>query len=459
MSMVPTRNNWLYLIAVCLLASGMLVHAIGSAYAQRPRLALIRDAEIEALVADYAAPLMRAANLRRGSVDFYIVNDRTFNAFVSGRGMFLHTGLLLTAETPEEVIGVIAHELGHIVGAHQIRLRQRLETASRLATITSLLGLGLGAAASAAGVRSGASAGFGVAAGAQGFALRDVLRYQRGEETAADRTAAELLHKTKQSGRGMLKTLQRLASSLSIISGRVDPYTISHPLPNARIAALEDVLRRSPYFDSKSSAALRLRHDMVRAKIAAYVGGNDYARSLLSSNELAPPARAYGRAITTFLYGSPKRALPMIDDLIRSQAKNAYVHEMKGEILLRSGKPAEAAKSFRRAIALDRTKAGFIRVQLGHALVQTGRKGDLDEAIVELNKGLASDPSAVAGYQYLAMAHGQKGNQGLALLASAELAVRTGRKKEARQYARRAQQSFKRGSPSWLRAEDIVIAR
>jgi len=454
MSLMPQQLARVALILI--FASGLFAQSVATANAQRPRLSLIRDAEIEALVQDYARPLMKAAGLRRGSVQFYLVNDPALNAFVSGRGLFLHTGLLLKADTPEEVIGVIAHELGHVVGAHQIRLRQRLEAASKIATVTSLLGIGLGAAAGAAGVRGGGAAGLGVAAGAQSFALRDVLRYQRGEERAADRTAVTLLRKTKQSGRGMLRTFKRLADNISVLGGRIDPYAVSHPLPNERINALEKAIRQSPHFGKKSSAKLRLRHDMARAKIAAYVGGSRFAGKLLASDRLAPAARQYGRAITTYLYGSPKKALPMINRLIKSQPKNAYLHEMRGEILLRTGKPAAAAKSFRRAIKLDRTKAGFIRIELGHALVQTGKKKDIDEAIVQLTKGLARDPTAIAGYQYLAMAHGQKGNESKALLASAELAFRTGKRKEAKLYARRAQKGFKRGTPSWLRAEDII---
>ncbi len=446
---------WLNAI-ISALALMFLAQTIGAAWAQRPRLALVRDAEIEALAQDYAKPLMRAAGLRPGSVKYYLVNDPSLNAFVSGKGLFLNTGLLLQSDTPEEVIGVIAHELGHVIGAHQVRLRQRLESAAKFARITSLLGVGLGVAANSAGIRGGGAAGLGVAAGAQTLATRGLLKYQRGEEASADRTAVTLLRKTKQSGRGMLQTFKRLAQNHSILGGRIDPYTVSHPLPNARIAALETVIRQSPYYNRKSSKNLRLRHNMVRAKIAAYTGGGKFGRSLLISKELPAAARQYGRAITTYLYGSPKKALPMIDKLVRSQPNNAYLHEMKGEILLRTAKPVAAAKAFRRAIKLDRTGAGFIRVELGHALVQTGKRKDINEAIVQLTKGLARDPSAIAGYQYLAMAYGQKGDQAKALLASAELAFRTGKRKEAKQYARRAQQGFKRGTPDWLRAQDII---
>ena len=426
------------------------------ANAQRAQLSFVRDAEIEALVAEYAAPLMRAARLRKGSVNFYIVNDPSFNAFVSGSGMFIHTGLLLQAEDPNEVIGVVAHELGHIVGGHQIRLRERIENATRIAKWTSLLGLGIGAAGAASGSNDLGRAGFGIAASSGGFALRDILRYKRDEETSADRTAVKLLAATKQSGKGMLNTFRRLARNTNILSGRIDPYLLSHPTPNERIATLRSTVRQSPFFNRKSSGSQKKRHDMVRAKIAAYVGGTRYANSVLNDKNLHPDARLYGQAILAYLYGSPKRALPMIDKLLKRNPKNAYVHEMKGEILLRSGKAAAAVAPFRRAVQYDKTGAGFIRVELGHALLESGSKKNLDEAISELRKGVSRDPTAVKGFQFLAIAYGRKGDTPRALLASADYAIRTGQKDRARDFARRAQLKFKRGTPGWLRAEDII---
>ncbi|MEM9733894.1 MAG: M48 family metalloprotease [Pseudomonadota bacterium] len=430
-----------------------------SAMAQRRGISLVRDAEIEALIRDYARPLMRAGGLRPGSVQFRIVNDTSFNAFVSGRSMFINLGLLLRSGTPGEVIGVVAHELGHIIGGHQIRLQERMRRATRIAQVTTLLGLGLSAAGAASGNSGLGRAGFGVAAGGGTAALRGLLQYRRSEETAADRTAATLLEKSKQSGAGMLKTFRRLGQDAAFLGKQIDPYTLSHPLPRERLTALSTSIERSRYFNRRASPALRERHDMVRAKIAAYSGGQRYARALLNSDRLSENARLYGRAIVTFLYGSPRRALPMIDRLIKRLPRNPYVHEMRGEILLRSARPKEAVASFRKAIQLDKNAAGFIRVQLGHALVESGGRKNLQEAVSQLRKGIARDPSALNGYQYLARAYAELGRQPDALLASAELAIRAGQKRQAKNYASRAQQGFKRGSPPWLRAQDILQVR
>ncbi len=441
---------------LCLLIGLNYAH---QAQAKAPKISLIRDAEIEALLRDYARPLIKAAGLRRGAVTFNIVNDRSFNAFVSGRGLFINTGLLLESETPGEVIGVIAHELGHIIGGHQIRLRQRIETATRIAQLTTLLGFGMGIAGAVSKNNQLSNAGVAVASSAPGFAIRNILKYQRSEESSADRTAVTLLKKSKRSGRGMLKTFKKLGQDLALVGGRINPYTLSHPLPAERLANLRRLIQKSRYFKNKASASLQQRHDMARAKIAAYVGGNRYARTLLGGKNISSNARLYGDAIVTHLYGSPKRAIPKINRLIKNQPRNAYAHEMKGEIMLRSGKAKAAVTSFRKAVKLDKTNAGFIRVELGHALLQTGNKKAIKQAIVQLKKGLRRDPTAIAGYQFLAMAYGQLGNTSRALLASAELAYRTGKKKQAKVFAKRAQKGFKRGTPQWLRAEDIIIVK
>ena len=424
--------------------------------AQRKGISVVRDAEIEALVKDYARPLMKAGGLRRGSVQFHIVNDNSFNAFVSGRGLFINAGLLLQSKTPGEAIGVIAHELGHLIGGHQARLAERAKTAQRIARFTTLLGIGLGAAGAASGNNDLASAGFGVAGGGQSIALRNLLSYRRGEESSADRAAVSLLKKTKQSGAGMMRTFKRMAQQQAIQAGRVDPYMRSHPAPRDRIRALTGLVQGSRYYKKKSSASLKERHDMVRAKIAAYLGGTRYAQAVLSSKTLSPEARIYGRAIVAHLYGSPKKALSLINKASKLNPKNAYLHEMRGEILLRSGKGKKAARAFAKAVKLDRYGAGFLRIELGHALLESGSKADAKKAVVQLKKGLARDPTAIIGYQHLARAYSEVGEVNRALLASAELAIRTGKKGQAKSYAIRAQKGFKRGSPGWLRAQDII---
>ena len=165
------------------------------------RVSIIRDAEIERLIRDYARPIIKASGLGKGAIEIVLVNDPSFNAFVSGRRMFIHTGAILKAETPGEIIGVIAHETGHMAGGHQFRLRQRAETAEKLAVLSTILGMGVTVAGAATKNDGLAGVGGGLAAGGVEAATRSLLSYQRGEEMTADRSAIEYLDQHAAVGR------------------------------------------------------------------------------------------------------------------------------------------------------------------------------------------------------------------------------------------------------------------
>ena len=388
-----------------------------SAHAQR--VPVVRDAEIERLLFDYAKPLLAAAGIK-GVTDIVLINDSSFNAFVNGRSIYINTGTIMASGSPNEVIGVLAHEIGHLAGGHQERLRQKLESAGRMATIAGLVGMGAAVAGSASGNGDAGKAGAGIAAGAQEMARRSILAYQRTEEITADRSAVVYLDKTGQSARGMLITFQRFQTSLALSGTKVDPYKISHPLPRERIANLEDLAQKSPNFGKTDSPALQTRHDLARAKVAAAPAGE-----------------------------STKSA----DALVKQMPQNGYVHEIRGEILLKANRPADAAKAFRTALKLDPGKGATIQVGLGQSLLLAG---DTDGAIRELGEALRRDKTNAVGYEYLARAYAQTGREPDALLATAQMYYYNGAIKDARIFAARAQQGFKKGSPGWLRAGDII---
>lgn len=433
------------------LAIALAVSPVSVSFAQKAKAPLVRDAEIEALLKDYTAPIFRAAGLGSGAVDVYLLNDEKFNAFVTDRRMFINTGAIKIAQTPNEIIGVLAHETGHITGGHQLRFRDRMNQANVLGAMAMILGAG----AIALGGRGGGQAGQAIAMGGQSAILRDLLAYRRSEEAAADNAAVTLLNATKQSARGMLTTFERFGRDLLFSGSQIDPYLQSHPMPRDRIELLEELARKSPYFDTLDPPELQLRHDMARAKIVAYEGNGGDLASMFRKDPRGPAAR-YGLAIALFLRGSTDDALPMIDKLISEQPKNAYLYEMRGEMLLRSARAKEAIADFRKAISLDRYKSGLLRVSLGHALLETRDPKLFSQAITEIKAGLARDPTSPDGYGLLARAYGAIGEPDLARAAAAQEAYYAMRFKDAKQLAHYAQPKLKRGTPEWLRMQDIL---
>jgi len=434
---------------------GQLAAAPRPALAQGAMPSVIRDAEIEELLRDYTRPVLKAAGLAAQNVRVVILNDRAFNAFVAdGHRIFVNVGSLTDSTTPNQIIGVLAHETGHIAGGHLARMREQLANAQTAAIIAMILSAGAVVAGSQSRDSSMAQAAPGIMLAPQETIRRTLLSYARGQEEAADRAGVKFLTMTGQSPKGMLETFERFANDTLFISRRVDPYLLTHPMPRERIATLQAIAQESPYFNKSDPPELQARHDMMRAKLYGFTDKFDSVMRRYPSSNNSLPAR-YARAIAYYRFGNPGEAIAQIDSLIASQPNNPYFYELKGQTLLEGGKAREAIPPLRQAVQLSSGNA-LIRMLLGQALVQSGDRALAEQAIPELRVALQKEPEAAMGYRVLAMAFSEKGDQPNADLSSAQAAFNEGDFKTARQLAARAQRAFPSGSPGWLKADDIV---
>jgi predicted Zn-dependent protease len=421
---------------------------------------VLRDTETEQLLREYTRPILRAAGLEKQNIQMVIINQGVFNAFVAdGRRIFVNYGAILQSETPNQIIGVMAHETGHLAGGHLAKMREQMAQAQTQMIIAMLLGAGaMVAGAKGGGSNSGLSnAGAAMFSAPGEIIRRNLLSYVRQQEENADKAGVKFLNTTGQSARGMYETFKRFTDESLFAARGADPYVQSHPMPAQRVAALEELARSSPYWDKKDDPALQLRHDMARAKISAFMERQEtvYRRYPLSNNSL--PAR-YAHAISTYLHGDLRSALAQIDALIQQQPNNPYFHEVRGQALLEGGKPQEAIAPLRKAVALS-NNSPLIEMLLGQALVATSNNAYTDEAIAILRAAVARESEAPIGYIQLAMAYGRKGDYAQADLASAQAAYLRGDAKTARDLASRAKTRFAIGTPGWVKADDIVSAK
>jgi len=437
-----------------------LVPSFAEAQERSRSRSIVRDAETEQLLREYAAPIFKAAGINASATKIILVNDRSFNAFVAnGQKIFVNVGALMDAETPNEVIGVLAHETGHIAGGHLARLRQQVSNAKILSVVGMLAGAAAvaGAASSGNSVGGGGTGAMGVFAGSQELVKRNLLAYQRSEEQAADLAAVRYLNATGQSPKGMLVTFQRFADSGLFRSRSLDPYLLSHPLPTERVSQLERLAQQSPHFGAKDSPELQARHDMMRAKLFGFVERQDTVLRRYPLSNTSAPAR-YARAVLAYRNGRLSEALSTIDGLLAEQPNNPYFHELKGQALLESGRAREAIGPLRKAASLA-PSAAPIRTMLGQAMVASGDTQLLDQAIRELSFATAREPESAEAFVHLAMAYGRKGNIGMAELASAQAYLNSGDVKNAQTQASRAMAKLPKGSTHWLKAEDILNYR
>jgi predicted Zn-dependent protease len=440
-------------IAVGAAGGGPAVAPARAQDAETRGMPVIRDAEIEQLLRDYAQPILHAAGLAKQNVRVVVLGDRSFNAFVmDGRHIFVNAGTLFDAKTPNEVIGVFAHETGHLAGGHLQRLREQLASAQTASIIALLAGIG----AAVAGARSGAAGDIGAAAimAPQSAILRSMLSYVRTQEDQADHAGVKFLNATGQSPKGMVDLFKRLSNEVLFNSRYIDPYMQTHPMPADRVAALETLARASPYWDRKDPPELVLRHELMRAKLSGFLERPDTIARRYPVSDHNLPAR-YARAISTYLHSDLRQALAQMDGLIQAQPNNPYFYELKGQALLEGGHASEAVAPLRQAVQLSHSNP-LMEILLAQALNATNNPKLAEEAVALLRTAIVREPEAPQAYSQLAMAYGRKGDLANADLASAQAAFARGDLKTARQLATRAKTRLPIGSPAWVRADDIV---
>ncbi len=419
-----------------------------SSTAEAQRLSLIRDEEVETTIRDYATPIFRAAGLDPEAVRIHIVRDTALNAFVAGgQRIFLHTGLLMEAETPNQLIGIIAHETGHISGGHLARSHEAL----RDATAATILAVVLGGIAAAAGGGPGAGA---VIAGAPAAGHSVFLRYTRTQEGAADQAALKILDQTGHSARGLLQFIQKLGDQELLVSASQDPYVRTHPLTRDRAQSLRTHVERSPNSATLDSPQRLAKHARMRAKLHAFLEGYAITLRRYPKSDTSLPAR-YARAIATHRHRRSDDAVRMTEALIAAFPKDPYFWELKGQILVESGKVEPGMHAYAEAVKLH-PKSTLLRLGLAQAQVETQQPEAARAAIANLEIARQREPEDPAVWRWLAAAHGAVGEDALAALATAERYALINRWREAGGQARRALKGLSSGTPSWRRASDIA---
>jgi len=415
---------------------------------------MIRDAEIEQLLRDYTAPIFRIAGLADQNIHAVIIDDKSFNAFVmDAHRIFINVGALTQATVPNQVIGVLAHETGHIVGGHLSKIRQELANVQTAALIGMLLGVGALVAGAHSGSADTGNVGLAAITAPQALGLNRLLAYQRAQEESADRAGVRFLTMTGQSAKGMYDTFKHFADESLFSAQGINPYFQNHPMPQERMAALTELVK-TPYWAKKDPPELQFRHDMMRAKLFGFTERPASILAHYPSTDTSLPAR-YARAISAYRFGDPRNAITQIDSLIQAMPNYPYFYELKGQALLEGGHPADAIAPLRHAAQLAPNPA-LVQILLAQAIVATNDAKSADEAISLLHAAILKEPEAADAYTTLAMAYARKNNLADADLASAQAAFARGDNKTSRELAERAKQRFPIGSPGWVRADDIV---
>ncbi|OYW47093.1 MAG: peptidase M48 [Sphingomonadales bacterium 32-68-7] len=423
---------------------------------------ILRDAETEALLQDMLDPLVVAAGMPPGSVDVVLINDPSINAFVAGgQRIYIHSGLINAAETANEVQGVLAHELGHITGGHIISSYDGYGKAARIQLLSTL-------AAIAAMALGAGEAGMGLMGLGQQAAIGSFLSFSRTQESAADAAAVEYLTTAGISGQGVVSFFQKLQNQEYRYGYSQDDdagFARTHPLTGDRISRLQADLEADPAWAQADLEAtiggtsplseLQRRFVQVKAKLYGYLAKPADTLRVYPAQMTSVAAR-YARAYAYHKDARIADALAETQALIASEPGNPYFLELQGQVLLESGKPAEALPALREATALSGNEP-LIAATFGHALIASEDPANLDEAERVLRTAVARDRENPFAWYQLGVVYASRGDLPRARLASAEQQIMSQRPMEALRNAEMAESALPNGSPDWLRAQDVAM--
>lgn len=413
---------------------------------------ILRDAETEALLQDLMAPLVEAAGMPRGSVEVVLVHDPSINAFVAGgQRVYVHSGLINAADTANEVQGVLAHELGHITGGHAITVYEGAGKATKVQLLTMLAGV-------AAMLAGAGDAGMAALALGQQAAMGTFLAFRRDQEASADAAGVKFLSTAGITGKGSIeffKKLQNMEFRYGYSQDDEQTYSRSHPLSGDRIARLEADYKADPAWDRPPDAEQQARFERIKAKLFGYLATPTQTLQAYPEYLTGVPAR-YARAYAYHKQSRMDAALAEADALLAADPDDPYFLEIKGQILLESGKPTEALEPLRRATQLTGNNP-LIASLFAHALMATEDSSHLAEAEQVLKGAVGRDRENPAAWYQLGVVYGAQGDIPRARLASAEQQIMSGRPREALQNAEAAERGLPRGSADWIRAQDVAL--
>ena len=430
--------------------AGIIVIAM-VAFAPKARcLNLVHDGEVEEALRGWMMPVLLAADLEPKQFNLYVVADPEPNAFVSGgQNIFVNSGMITYADNLSQLLGVLAHETGHIAAGHIAQFDELRQNAMRQMGIAALLGLG-------AGLAGGGSAGVAALLGGQHIAERKILAEVRTREAAADEAAVRYLDEIGLSPWGLKQFMEKLDALQALSDAPPSPYLLTHPITSSRIEVMAAKTRLSS--DSHSPPLVEeLKFQRIRAKLAAFI--RTPVQKVFDSYPLKNRSFAarYAHAIAFSRQGRVGESINVLDELLGQHPQDAFLEELKGYVLFKSGDSESAINLFRRAASRKPNNVSLI-TELAMAELESGDPRMLDSTIRRLTTVVKSDKSTsrTMAWWLLSAAYDKKRALGNALLARAEWYLSLGNRDLATQTAAEAIKELAPATPAWRRAKSIT---
>ena len=432
----------------------LIIFIINSKEINAQNFGLIQDAEIELNIRKWVEPIFKVANIKSESVNIYIINDNSINAFVSGgQNIFINTGLILKAKEANALIGVLAHEIGHIAGGHLNNTINSMKDARNTVTIATIITAGLMAASKVSGIRT---PGIGklVTLGPT-IAERNFYKNSRQNEKYADAAALKYMEAVNRSPIPLANLLKNLGKQELLHENRQDPYLRSHPISQDRINNIMEESEKINIELSSNSKLDEIVYKRMVAKIIAFTNRPGKTLLLYPKSNKSIDAK-YARAIAYLRLPDFDKGMKEINGLIANNSQDPFFPELLGQMLFENGQIYESLSALQKASDLLPNNP-IILLSLSRAQIEFSGKLENNKAIVNLKNILLNMPENIAAWKLLSIAEARNNNISLAQLASAESYYLLGEYELAIKFAKKSRISFKKNDPSDIRALDIIF--
>ena len=407
---------------------------------------MVRDSEMENIIIEAVNPIVKVSGAT-GKINLFFIQDPQVNAFTpGGNDIYIFTGLISKFHDVDIIQGVVAHELGHVVGHHVSRMASDIENQQKAA----LGGIAIGLAAAIASGNPGA-----LMAGAIGgvdVATTNILSFSRTFESSADQAAFASLEKSGNSAIGMKEMFAYFEADQR--AAMPDPYNQTHPLSSERINALNNFMTHSKYKTSTSSKSLEARYERMSYKILAFTETPEFA--LQEAAKLKKPNIAlYMKAVAYMRMGQMTPALAAIDPLLKGAPEDPYYNELKGQILFEFGKPESLPYFVKASSLLPNDALMKMNVAIVALNVHRDNPSELQRFLPYLKFIQNKEPKSLTTYYYLSLYYEAMGNESLRQVYLAMYYDKQGDPK-GKMFAKSALKILTKDTPEWYWAQDIV---
>ena len=409
----------------------------------------IKDAEIENLLKDYTRDLIEIS-LNNRTPNIYVISDPSINAFVTPNGnIYINVGLLYYADNPNEVVSIIAHEIGHVINNHHVTRRIELDTLNKKQSISQILGIGVGITGMMNNSDTLSNLGTGLSLGGSGIALRDYLKYSRTQEYDADMMAIRLMESIGQSSIGLISILEKINNQMQIDRSDINPLDTTHAFPRDRINLIREKIYSQKNSSVKDPNDLVIRHNLMRAKIIGYMKlPNIFATDSIHFK--------YQKSIRLYKNGKLDNALLILNDL-NEEIESIYFTELIAQIYFEKKQYNRTLEYINKAIEYDEKEIQF-SILKAMTLLEIGGSENILESINILNSHnsyIFESNQNPQIYWHLSQAYFKIENIGLADLNIAKYYALTNQIDRAINFAERAKRNLTIYSNEWIQADDI----